>query len=119
MDEPSDEIMVSSAGTVLLRMRPDLHGVFVWDIPEVRTEFEAKGYKAAKRGSGWVQNESAFRKVNDAQEIKYGDCVIMVVTLNAFQKEMARLDAKRKAELNDGGGELRLSTAPPPPADPD
>lgn len=125
-DEPSDEIVDISAGSgtdLSSLMRSDLHGVYVWNRPEVRGEYEAKKYRVAKstawlkeRGlpvQGWLQREDFFG-VNDEGELTYGDAVIMVVTQQAFLDAMERARKRRKEAMSARGGELRTERKAPP-----
>lgn len=107
-DEPSDEILDAAMESgETLRMRPDLHGCYVQNTAAQRNLFTARGYKVAKKGAGWVLTEENYA-VNDAGELEYGDCVIMVVTKAAYERYMARQKAKRRAAEEKDTGTLSL-----------
>jgi len=120
-DELSDNVgEIGAIGFELCDlMRPDLHGVYVMNVPQVRGEYDRNGYKSAKRGSGWVTREDAFPQVTDKGELLYGDAVIMVIKLTEFNRIMAQQAARSKEAREGRGGDLRITRGAPPPPDPD
>jgi len=101
-------------------VRPGVHAIFVMDDERVRGPYEKAGYEIAMKDCPWLTRETAF-KVNKAGELTYGDCIIMAITLEEFNRIMA-IPAKRKQEEMEAmkqRGELKMSRGAPPPPDPD
>lgn len=112
LDEPLD-IDVQEIGTYSVElndlMRPDLHGVYVMNRPDVRGPYDSAGYKSAKKGSGWVVNEGPYPEVTNKGELLYGDAVIMVIKKTAFERIMAKQKQRRKDEIAGIGRGLEMT----------